>query len=89
MLFSVCLLKLISCVADVVGLCRVKGKVADRSNKTVNAKRNNRKEEVSKASGFETYGLKRGMVDYDATNPAKEESQKKAHKVVVVHNSSP
>ncbi len=87
-MLSVYIFVLVLCVADIVRLCRVKGKVADRSNKTVNAEGYDGKKEISKRSRGEASRLKRGVIDYNTANPAEEKGQKKANDVVI-HNDSP
>ena len=73
-------------VTDNVALCRIKGEVADRCNKTINAKRNCGEENISKRSGGISLGLQRGMVDDDDSNPTEEKCKQKAHKILVFHD---
>ena len=78
-------------VTDVSRLSGIKGEVADRSNEIINTKGHDAEEEVSESSRSVSLGLEIGVVDYDTTNPTKEEGQKKTDEFVVVdgHSGSP
>ena len=76
-------------VTDIIRLSRIEGKVADRSNESVNSKSNGGKNEVEPGSGSVTLRLKRGAVNDDASYPAKEERKKETSDFVVFHSRSP
>lgn len=72
-------------VTNVLGLSGIKEQVADRCYEGVNSERNKSKEKVCECSGLVSFGLKGSMVDNKASDPAKEEGQKKTNDVVVIH----
>ena len=72
-------------VTDVAFLAGVELEVADRCNEHVDTAGDATKEKVCKGSGLPSLGLKRGVVDDKATDPAKEESEKETNQVIVVH----
>jgi hypothetical protein len=72
-------------VTDILFLCRIKGKIADRCNQGVDSASNITQNDISPGSGRITLGLERGMVDDQAADPTQEKGQKKANEIVVVH----
>ena len=74
-------IKLLFNVADVAGLVSIEGEVADRSNKAVDATSDHGKEEVCKSSASESFGLKRSVVNDQATDPTKEEGKQETSKI--------
>jgi len=57
-------------VANVLLFCRVKRKIADGSNQTVNSKGNHRKKEICSGSAGKAHRLELRMIDNDASNPS-------------------
>jgi hypothetical protein len=75
-------------VADIAGLCGIKGQIADRGDQTVNAKGDGGQENVSQRAAGITCGFERRMIDDDAADPAKEKGQQKTDEVLVLHGES-
>ena len=76
-------------VTDVLILSRIKEEVADRSYERVNTECDIAENEVKPCSGCESFGLKRCVVDNEASDPTKEKCQNKANDLVVIHCVSP
>jgi hypothetical protein len=75
-------------VADIAGLCGIKGQIADRGNQTINAKGNVGQKKVSQRAAGITCGLQRRMINDNAADPAKEEGQQKTNELLVLHNEN-
>jgi hypothetical protein len=69
------LFKLVLLVAYVRGLSRIESEVADGSNEGVDSESNNGQNKVSESSAGVAFGLEAGVVDYQATDPTKEECE--------------
>ena len=82
---TVSTLRSVLLVTDNSTLLRIEEKVEYRSNQTVNAEGDHGKEEVCKGSRGVACGLKRGVVDDDTTDPAKEEGKKKTSELLIIH----
>ena len=67
--------KLIFLVTDVGCLCGVKHQVEDGCYQPIDSEGDHRQENVSQSSGGVAFGLQIGMVDNNATDPAKEKGE--------------
>jgi hypothetical protein len=72
-------------VTNVLFFGRIKEKVADGSNEAVDTESDVTENEVSPASGGVTFGLEAGVVDDDATDPTKEESEQETNYFVGIN----
>ena len=72
-------------VTNVLFFGRIKEKVADGSNEGIDTESNVTENEVSPASGGVTFGLEAGVVDDDATDPTKEESEQETNYFVGIN----
>lgn len=74
-IFDIYYVNLCLFVANVLFVSGIELEVADRSNEGVNTKSEECEPEVSTGSAGIAFGLKTGVIDNDATNPTKEESE--------------
>ena len=74
-------IKLSSAVADIFGLAGIEEQIANGCNEGVNTKSKISQNKIRPGSGSESYRLKRSVVDDKASNPSKEEGEKKANEI--------
>lgn len=72
-------------VANVFRFCGVKGEVGYGSNQPVNAKRDDREEDIGRCSAGISLGLQSAVVDDQTTDPSKEKRQKKTRQIFIFH----
>ena len=70
-------------IADVLFFCRIEGQIADRCYEVIDAESDDAEEEISRRSRSVTFGLILGVVDDEASDPAEEEGEQKANKILI------
>ena len=70
-------------VADVLFLCGIKDQIANGSHQTIDTEGDHGEKNVGKRSGCIARGLEAGVIDDDASNPAKEKCEQKTNKIVI------
>lgn len=83
---KVTIVVLVFYISNIIFFSRIKIKIADRCNQTVNSTRYETEKQVSQRSSSVSFGFKFCVINNNASNPPQEKGQKKTNKIFVFHN---